>query len=51
MQIFIFTVYKYITFKTFKSIVSNVVLYTLSYCNIILVNLTAKYLEPVVKFK
>ena len=42
---------KSITFKTCKSIVTSLVLSTLDYCNILLINLTAKDLEPLVKLK
>ena len=42
---------KSITFKTYKSIVTSLVLFTLDYCNILLINLTAKDLEPLVKLQ
>ena len=42
---------KSINFKTCKSIVTSLVLSTLYYCNILLINLTAKDLEPLVKFQ
>ena len=38
-------------FKIYKSKVTCFVLSTLEYCNILLINFTAKYLEPLVKFK
>ena len=42
---------KSITFKTCKSIVTSLVLYTSDYFNILLINLTAKDLEPIVKLQ
>ena len=47
----LYRIRKSITFKTCKSIVTSLVLSTLDYCNILLINLTAKYLEPLVKLQ
>ena len=42
---------KFITFKTCKSILTSLLLSNLDYCDILLINLKAKYIESLVKFK